>query len=263
MLVNLISCSVYNCSGDSRVCVSSKKITDTFKEYRAKYCAMVVNLEMIMKDFIDDTENRWSVTHMIMSIKSNDNAISADENLRNAKKVSDVFLVISEHCNMYDYDALEILIKSTGCKQAIKVLTDFTNELNNSLLMHLNVLSDDNLRCKSNFQPTGSIQKLTIEYRGRDLKPQDVKFVKEILCNVFDHLCEDSVQFIAAKVGSVKLIFEISLKVKEYLLQCKITAGAVASLFEYRINCLIINDEMELSMSAEYADKVCKYITAY
>ena len=217
---------------------------------------MVVDLEMIMKDFIDDTENRWSVTHMIMSIKSNDNAISADENLRNAKTVSDVFLVISEHCNMYDYDVLEILIKSTGCKQAIKVLTDFTNKLNNSLLMDLSLLSDDNLRCKSNFQPTSSIQKLTIEYRGRDLKPQDVKFVKEILCNVFDHLCEDSIQFIAAKVGSVKLIFEISLKVKEYLLSYKITAGVVASLFEYRINRLIINDEMELKMSAEYADKV-------
>ena len=217
---------------------------------------MVVDLEMIMKDFIDDTENRWSVTHMIMSIKSNDNAISADENLRNAKTVPDVFLVISEHCNMYDYDVLEILVKSTGCKQAIKVLTDFTNELNNSLLMDLNLLSDDDLKCKSNFQPTGSIQKLTIEYRGRDLKPQDVKFVKEILCNVFDHLCEDSVQFIAAKVGSVKLIFEISLMVKEYLLSYKITAGAVTSLFEHQINRLIINDEMELNMSAEYADKV-------
>ena len=217
---------------------------------------MVVDLEMIMKDFIDDTENRWSVTHMIMSIKSNDNAISADENLRNAKKVSDVFLVISEHCNMYDYDALEILIKSTGCKQAIKVLTDFTNELNNSLLMHLNVLSDDNLRCKSNFQPTGSIQKLTIEYRGRDLKPEDIKVIKKILCDHFEDLREEFIQFIAANVGSVKLIFEISLMVKEYLLQYKITTGAATSLFEHQINRLIINDEVELKMSTEYADKV-------
>ena len=218
---------------------------------------MIVDLEMIMKDFIDDTKNGWSVEHMIMSIKSNDNAISADEHLRNAKTVSHVFIVISEHCNMYDYDVLETFIESTKCERAINVLTDFTNELKNSLLMSLSLLSDDTLRCKSDFQPTGSIQKLTIEYRGRDLKPEDIKVIKKILCDHFEDLREEFIQFIAANVGSVKLIFEMSLMVKEYLLQYKITTGAVTSLFEHQINRLIINDEMELKMSAEYADKVC------
>ena len=213
---------------------------------------MTKSLQRSMDKYINDPKNDFSVMDMINFMKNTDNVIVCNEQLRNARTVSAVFSAISGHCTMYDYDTIEILIMSTKCKEAKKVITTFTNEFKKSCF---SLLSDDDLRRKSDFQPTGSIQKLTIEYRGRDLEVKDIKIFKKVLGDHFD-LHENCIQFIAAKVGSVQLIFEISLKVKEYLLHYKITAGAGAALFEYGINRLIINDEMELNMSAEYADKV-------
>ena len=182
-----------------------------------------------------------------------------NKELRNAKTVFAVFLFIAEHCDIYKYEVLEIFIMSTECEAAVKVLKEFMDYLENSLLMKLNLLCDDDLRCKPLLQPYGNTRKLTIECKGRSISFKDKKLIQNIICDKFD-LPEDSIQFVTLREGSVYLIFEISLKVKEHLLQYKITASTVASFSKYEIARLIIDDEMELEVSAEYDDKVASYI---
>ena len=63
-------------------------------------------------------------------------------------------------------------------------------------------------------------------------------------------------QFITAIPGSINLIFEISLMVKQHLLQYNITADVVVSFTAYRINRLIIDDVMELKVIAGYSNQV-------
>lgn len=259
--------SVYAYLGESvvTVCVSSKKILNVIKTCKAKYCKMVIDLKMIIETFADDPNNSWSVQHMIMSLRSASNKLSpfcTDKELRNAKEVSDVFLFISQHCNIYDYEVLEIFVMSTECEDAVKVLTDFTQYLENSLLMNLNLLSDEDLRNKLTPHPCGNRRKLTIECRGRSIRLEDKRLIQGIICEEFT-LSEGSIQFVTAKGGSVYLIFEISLKVKEHLLQCKITASAVASFSKYKIIRLIIDDEVELKVSAEYDDKVYNWFNSF
>ena len=221
---------------------------------------MLRKVKKTMEKYIDNPENDYSVEDMIINLCSSDNGLSVfstDEGLRKAKTVSEVFMFISQKCSMYDYEVLEIFIKSTDCEGAIKILEDFTTELKISLLNHLNLPSDD--LCSVLTLPSGKRRKLTIECRGNDLKFENKNLIQNIIRKRFG-LPPASMQFVIAKQGSVNLIFEISLIVKGHLLLHRIDADMVASFIEHQINCLIIDDELKLDISAGLANKVCTFI---
>ena len=217
---------------------------------------MIRRVKKTMEKYISDPENDYSIEDMIINLCSSDDGLSVfstDENLRKAKTVSEVFLFISQKCSMYDYEVLKIFIKSTDCKEAIQMVESFTTELKESLLKHLNLASCD-LWDAYNL-PSGKRWKLTIEYRGSNLKCENKNLFQNIICEKFG-LPAASVQFVAAIKGSVNLIFEISVIVKEHLLQHRITNEMVTSFVAYRISCLIIDDEMELKVLGGYANEV-------
>ena len=216
-----------------------------------------------MDKYVSDPKNDYSVQDMIINLCSSDNGLSVfstDENLRRATTVSEVFLFISQKCSMYDYDVLRICINSTDCEEAIQIVENFTKELENSLLKDLNLLSDNDLSFKysSYVFPSGKRRKLTIECSGKSLTCQDKNLIQNIICEKFE-LPEASMQFITVTTGSVYLIYEISVKVKEHLLQYRITVDIVKSLITCQINCLAIDDEMELKVSAVLTDEVCNW----
>lgn len=233
---------------------------ETLTEIRAEYSKMIRKVKKTMEKYINDPENDYSIEDMIINLCSSDDGLSVfstDENLRKATKVSEVFKFISQNCSMYDYGVLKIFIKSTKCKEAIQVVESFTTELKDSLLKHLNLAS-----CDLWDAPTLSSakrQKLTIECRVSNLKYENMHLIKNIVCEKFQ-LPEGSVQFVAARIGSVNLIFEISVVVKAHLLQYRITNDMVTSFVAYQISCLIIDDEMELKVLAGYANEVTSYI---
>ena len=234
-------------------CIASNEIVS---EFIVKYSKMLRKVKKTMEKYINNPENDYSVEDMILNLCSSDNGLSVfstDENLRKAKTVSEVFLFISQKCSMYDYEVLEIFIKSTDCEGAIKIVKDFTTELNTSLLNHLNLPFDD--LCSVLTLPSGKRRKLTIECRGCDLKYENKNLIQNIIRKKFG-LPPASMQFIIAKEGSVNLIFEISVIVKAHLLQHKIDADMVASFIEYQIICLIIDDKLKLDISAGLANKV-------
>ena len=81
---------------------------------------------------------------------------------------------------MYDYEVLKIFIKSTQCKEAIEMLEGFTIELENSLLKHLNLLSDEQNFKLSLSLPNGKRRKLTIECRARSLTCEDKNLIQDM-----------------------------------------------------------------------------------
>ena len=250
---------IYSDNGTARVLVSTKTIKKNINEFKSKYSKMIKDLKTTMEKYVNDPKNDYSVQDMIINLYSSDNSLSVfstDENLRKATTVVDVFTVIAEKCTMYDYEVVKIYVNSTECKEGIQIVEDFTAELENSLLKHMNLLSDDDLRFEVNVLPNGKRRKLTIVCNGRSLTCEDKNLIQDVIYEKFD-LPEASMQFIAATPGSISLIFEISVKVKEHLLQHRITAGVVASFFTYQINCLIIDDEMELRVSTALVNEVC------
>ena len=225
-------------------------------EIRTEYSKMIRKVKQTMEKYINDPTNNFSIDDMIISLCSSDNGqsvFSTDENLKKAKTVSEVFLFISQNCSMYDYEVLKIFIKSTDCEEAIQMVEFFTTELKNHLLNHLNLASCDLWNAPT--LPSGKRRKLTIEYRGSILKHENKDLIQNIIYEKFG-LPAASMQFVSAIKGSVNLIFEISVIVKEHLLQHRITNDMVTSFVAYRISCLIIDDEMELKILAGYANEV-------
>lgn len=220
---------------------------------------MISDLAEIMEKYINDPKNSYSVQKMIINLCSSDNGLSVfstDESLRKATTVSEVFIYISQNCSMYNYEVLQIFINSVKCQEAKDLINDFTAELNNSLLQHLNLLSD-NINFRPSQLPIGQKRKLTIECMGTNLKCEDKDLIQTIICEKFG-LPAASIQFTDVTAGSTKLIFEISVMVKEHMLQYRITGGVVASFIKYQINRLVIDDEMELKVSGGY-DEVASY----
>ena len=222
---------------------------------------MVRELRKTMDKYVSDSANDYSIQDMICSLCSSDNGLSVfstDENLRKATTVSEVFLFISQKCSMYDYDVLKIYINSTDCEEAIEIVENFTKELQNSLLKDLNLLSDDDLSFKYSIYvlPSGKRRKLTIECSGKSLTCQDKNLIQNVICEKFE-LPEASLQFITVTAGSIHLIYEISVKVKEHFLLYRITADIVKSFIAYQINCFTIDNEIELKVSAALTNKVC------
>ena len=233
---------------------------DMVTGFRAEYAKMIRKVKKAMEKYINDPENDYTVEDMIINLCSSDNGLSVfstDENLRKAKTVSEVFLFISQKCSMYDYEVLNIFIKSTDCEEAIQIVESFTAELEDYLLRHLNLASCD--LWDTYTLPSGKRRKLTIEYRGSNLKYENKNLIRSVICEKFG-LPEASVQFVAAIKGSVNSIFEISVEVKEHLLQHRITNDMVTSFVAYRISCLIIDDEMELKVLAGYVNEVTSCI---
>ena len=218
-----------------------------------------------MEKYVDDPTNDYSIQDMIMNLCSSDNGLSVfstDETLRKATTVSEIFLFISQKCSMYDYEVLKIYINSTDCEEASQMVENFTKELEKSLLKDLNLLSDDDLSSKFSTYvlPSCKRRKLTVECSGRSLTCQDKNLIQNIICEIFE-LPEASIQFVTVTRGSIHLIFEISVKVKEHLFQYRITADVVNSLIAYQINCLVIDDEIELKVSTALINEVWKLTT--
>ena len=67
---------------------------------------------------------------------------STDDAFRKIRKYRVLFHHISRYCSICDYELLEAFVESTCCQEAIEVLNAFTDEMRNSILKELNLLSE-------------------------------------------------------------------------------------------------------------------------
>ena len=146
---------------------------------------------------------------------------------------------IGQYCNIYDYKLLEALVESTECKKAIELLAAFTDEMHNSILRDLDLLSD----CGKMFNPDDLMPgtyTFAIEYIG-DKCTMETKTVVENVIREHFHLQKGTIIFKGIKTASIILVYQISADVRSYLLKYHLDDQDLAALAAHKITYVIID----------------------
>ena len=196
-----------------------------------------------MRVIIDS--QRLDISSLILNLCSIDEdnitIFSTDKALKEIHSTVELFHHIGQYCSIYDYELLEAFVESTECKEAIKLLDDFTKELRCSILNDLNLLSKDGeLRDPKDLMP--GTHKLIIKYVGGKCTMKTKEIVQNIICECF-HLKKGSIIFKGVQEGCVAFVYQISPSVKSYLLHYSLATNDIILLLKHQIIRFIIDDE--------------------
>ena len=204
-------------------------------ELTGKYSSTVLKI----RDLIE--ENHPNIGRLVLLLCNADKEKITEfstDSFTAIKTIDHLFYHIGLCCSIYDYELLEAFVEATGCQEAKKILSSFTNELQNSILKELDLL-EDGLEHPSNFLPGTS--KFVIEYVGGKCTLGTKAMVKNIVCECFN-LKKSSIIFRGAGTGSVLFIYQLSSAVRSHLLQHKISKGDVIKLSTRNIAGVMVDD---------------------
>ena len=240
---------LYAVTNDEVDYIEKQLNANTVTKLKARYANVTVNICNILKG------KNLDVNSLILKLAALDHdnitIFSTDQAFRQIHSINELFIHISNHCSIYDYELLTEFVESTECQEAIKLLDDFTKELHSSVLSDLGLLRDDGeLRDPQDFMP--GTHKLVIKYVGGKCTMKTKGLVQNIVCERFN-LRKGSIFFKGVQMSSVAFVYQISPAVKGYLQQYPITAEKVFSE-EDQIKCLIIDDE-EVKFPAQLEGK--------
>ena len=146
---------------------------------------------------------------------------------------------IGKYCSIYDYELLEAFVESTGCPEAIDVLTAFTDEMHNSILKELDLMSE----CGKMFNPDDlmpGMYKFVIEYVGGRCTLETKKTIQNVIREHF-HLQKGTIYFKGIEIACIALVYQISEAVKLYLLQYQLNDQDMATFSAHSISCFIVD----------------------
>jgi len=217
--------------------VERKLRSDTFIRLNGKYGSVFAKI----KETIEKVPDKFKIDDLVLKL----NAIDADnrtifstDDTNNVKItiVHELFRWIAKWCNIYNYDLLRGFVISIECEEAIKLINDFTKELQELVLMELDLFSEVG-------KPLPGTHVLEIKYTGNDHLCSTEKLVREIICDRFDSK-RWSITFLCAGQGCTALVYQISPALKSYLLQCKTTSDDGAALQKRHIEQILIDNEI-------------------
>lgn len=215
----------------------------TIVKLKGRYANVTVKLRNIFENEKLDVQS--SILELCSLDDENITIFSTDTAFKKIRSITELFHYIGQYCSIYDYELLVAFVESTECQEAIKLLDDFTKELQSSILCDLDLLREDGeLRDPKDFMP-GS-HKLVIKYVKGICTIKTKELVQNIICEYF-HLKKGSIVFKGVQEGCVAIIYQISLAVKCYLQQQQQSVITKNLFFEGNIKCIIIDDE-ELSL---------------
>ena len=207
-------------------------------ELRQKYSEVIRKLIHIFK------EKKVNIEELITILSFDDvdknSVFSTDVAFSTIRTEIQLFHHVSHYCkSIYDYRVLDVLVRASGCPEAIKELTDFTESLRNSVLTEINLMSEHGeLLHPDDFMP--GTYKFIIEYVGGKCKIETKEMVQGIVEQSV-HLKKGVLIFKGVDVGSILFIYQISEAVKNYLLQYKFTEEDVTFLEGNNIASLIVD----------------------
>ena len=164
---------------------------------------------------------------------------STDEAFKKITTIMILFHQIGRYISIYDYELLSAFVVSTECEEAIKVLGDFTAELQESILKDLDLMTD----CGELLQPeqlSSGECRLVIKYIGGNCTIDTLRIVQNVIRERFQ-LMRGSIIFRGVEEGCIALVHEISPSVKSHLLQCKLDDDDRNVLAKHKIKCLLID----------------------
>ena len=211
-----------------------------------KYSNILKELIKIFK------EKKVDIEEVITILSFNDvdkkSVFSTDAAFSTIKSEIQLFHHVAKYCkSIYDYQVLNYMVEASGCPEAVKVLTDFTALLQNSILTEIDLMSEHGeLLHPDDFMP--GTYKFIIEYVGGKCTIETKEMVQGI---VEQSVClkKGVLIFKGFDVGSILFIYQISEAVKNYLLQYKFTEQDVRFLEGNNITSLIVDDVRIMSSS--------------
>ena len=207
----------------------------------------------VLKELINILkEKRINIKEVITILCFNDvdkkSIFSTDAAFSTIKSEIQLFYHVAKYCkSIYDYQVLDYMVQASGCPEAIKQLTDFTELIQNSILTEIDLMSEHGeLLHPDDFMP--GTYKLIIEYVGGKCTIETKEMVQGI---VEQSVClkKGVLIFKGFDVGSILFIYQISEAVKKYLLQYKFTEQDVRFLEGNNITSLIVDDVRIMSSS--------------
>ena len=145
----------------------------------------------IMKE--EKFEVKELVTRLCAVDQRKHTVFSSDTAFENIKTYAMMCHKIGQYCTIYDYELLEAFVESTECNKAIEVLTAFTDEMHNSILKDLSLLSDNGKKVNPDDLMPGPYM-FVIEYIGGQCTMDTKRVVLNVIREHF-HLQKCSVVF--------------------------------------------------------------------
>jgi len=161
---------------------------------------------------------------------------------------------IGRYCRIYDYTLLEAFVESTDCEEAIKVLTDFTDEMHGSILTELNLLSESGQKLNPDDSMPGTY-KFVIKYVGDHCTMPIQAAIQNIILEHF-RLQKGTIVFKGAGEGCITFMYQISKAAKMYLQQYRLEDKDIAAFAAFNVTCLIIDGTKRMIPSL-WSMKVC------
>ena len=213
---------------------------------RKTYSKVVRKLIHIFK------EKKVDIEELITILRFDDiekqSVFSTDDVFNTIRTEIQLFQHVGHYCRgICDYRVLDILVQASGCPEAIKELTDFTELLQNSILTEIDLMSEHGeLLHPDDFMP--GTYKFIIEYVGVKCNIGTKEMVQSIVEQSV-RLKKGALIFKGFGVGSILFIYQISEAVRNYLLQYKFTEQDVRFLDGNNITSLIVDDVRIMSSS--------------
>ena len=225
---------------------------------KVKYSKIVIKVQHIIE------KENFDIKELILSLcaadEENLTIFSSDEAFLHITDTNIIFHQIRRYCSIYDFELLLTLVESTECREAIKLLDDFTEEVHHSILSDLDLLSEDGeLLNPKHFMP--GTHKLVIKYVGGGKCTLAAKEkIQNIVYECF-HLKKGSITFMGVQEGCFAFVYQISVAVKCRMLRRENTSSDVTVLAENYITCISI-DDVELKISSQVNEVINPHCTA-
>ena len=165
-----------------------------------------------------------------------------------------MFTLIRKIYRFYDFSVLKILVRVSNCTEAQKLIHEYEEKINDLLIQDLDLKP---LLETEEYMHSGNSNKLEILCQMKTMTARQYNFITDTLATI--GLPPGSVLLKVVIQGSLIIVYEISPRLKDYLLNLSIIARMLKPLADLKIRSLIINDEMELKIPNDCDTEVRKF----
>ena len=216
---------------------------------KGKYVKVVDKIKHVIKS--KSFEVKELIEKLCLTDANNLTIFSTDEAFSKIATVDQLFFNIGKYCNIYDYEMLESFLESLEeGDDAVKLLDDFTEELEDSILKELDLMSESKGQLEPKKLMKGAYT-LKVKYHGDQTCTLSAKKMVQRIVNESLGLNKPSIVFIGLEEGCIAFVYQISAAVKSYILSYKITPEGHALLTLHDIECLIV-DGTEIPVPVEF-----------
>ena len=193
------------------------------------------------------------VTHLGDADKSSTTVFSKPDASQSIQTVENIIFYLTKECKYYSYSLLQNFVKREEYKDAKILVEEYTRLVYLPLLEEMDLMTANEWVNQKECQPSESTSILEVKIDVKSFLLKEEKHVSEVLYRYLK-LPNQCLHFIGAKHGCIVLVYKMSVKIRELLLY--LTAKKLPILVNLNVTHIIIDNEMELTTTDMYHDKV-------